>query len=188
MLHPEAIPLSSAGEASLLNPASPLARLLAAPMRPGQVIWIGLRPARRQPLLPVTHAELDPVNGLAGDHGTSRTRQVTLIQQEHLTAIAAYLGLAPIDPALLRRNILVRGINLHALKDRAFHLGSARLIATGACHPCSRMEELLGPGGYNAVRFHGGITARVLAAGHVRIGDAIHVDNLLDGEIKPAPP
>jgi MOSC domain-containing protein YiiM len=178
----------STGEASLLNPASPLARLLAAPMRPGEVTWIGLRPARRQPLLPVPLAALDPANGLAGDHGTSRTRQVTLIQQEHLSAIAAYLGLASIDPAVLRRNILVRGINLHALKHRTFHLGSTRLLATGDCHPCSRMEELLGPGGYNAVRFHGGITARVLAAGHVRIGDAIHADNRLDGEIEPAPP
>jgi MOSC domain-containing protein YiiM len=157
-------------------------------MRPGEVIWIGLRPARRQPLLSVAQAEMDPANGLIGDHGSSRTRQVTLMQQEHLTAIAGYLGVAAIDPALLRRNILVRGINLHALKDRTFQLGSARLLAIGDCHPCSRMEERLGRGGYNAVRGHGGITARVVTAGRVQIGDAISADNPLDGEIKPDPP
>jgi MOSC domain-containing protein YiiM len=37
----------------------------------------------------------------------------------------------------------------------------------------SRREEEFGPGGYNAVRHHGGITARVLAAGMVRIGDRV---------------
>ena len=155
---------------------SPLARLLRAPMRPGIVTWIGLRPARRQTLTEVAQAVLDPEEGLIGDHyrnHTSRSRQVTLIQTEHLAAIAAYLGLPPLEPGLLRRNIIVSGLNLHALKDRSFHLGSATLQATGECHPCSRMEEILGPGGYNAVRAHGGITARILRGGTVKPGDAI---------------
>ena len=162
--------------AANLNAASPLFRLLHAPMHPGRVTWIGLRPARRAPLLIVPQADLDPDNGLLGDHYQGRanpTRQVTLIQAEHLAAIAAYLGLAQIEPAVLRRNIVVAGINLHALKGRRLHLGSALLAATGECHPCSRMEEALGPGGYNAVRAHGGITARVIRAGQVSIGDAI---------------
>jgi MOSC domain-containing protein YiiM len=157
----------------LLNPASPLASLLPAPMRPGAVVWIGLRPNRRDVLVPVAEADLDRDAGLVGDHGHSRTRQVTLIQAEHLPAIAAYLGREGLDPGLLRRNIVVRGINLHALKDRTFRLGTAVLQATGECHPCSRMEAVLGPGGYNAVRGHGGITARVLTGGHVRIGDPL---------------
>jgi MOSC domain-containing protein YiiM len=144
-------------------------------MRPGAVVWIGLRPNRRDVLVPVAEADLDPDDGLIGDHGHSRTRQVTLIQAEHLPTIAAYLGLEGLDPALLRRNIVVRGINLHALKDRTFRLGTAVLQATGECHPCSRMEAVLGPGGYNAVRGHGGITARVQTGGHVRIGDPLDV-------------
>jgi MOSC domain-containing protein YiiM len=158
-----------------LNPASPLGRLLTAPIRPGVVVWIGLRPGRRQPLVPVTQADLD-VTGLVGDHYRSRTsqaRQVTIIQSEHITAVAAYLGIASIEPDQLRRNIVVSGINLFALKGQRFRLGSALLQATGECHPCSRMEETFGPGGYNAVRGHGGITARILCSGQVRIGDAI---------------
>jgi MOSC domain-containing protein YiiM len=139
------------------------------------VTWIGVRPERRQALESVTWAEMDLTAGLIGDHATSRTRQVTLVQTEHLAAIAAYLGRASVEPHLLRRNIVVRGINLHALKGRIFRLGSALMQATGECHPCSRMEEILGPGGYNAVRGHGGITARVLEAGQVRLGDSLDV-------------
>jgi MOSC domain-containing protein YiiM len=145
-------------------------------MRSGSITWIGLRPGRRQPLLPVEYAELDPHDGLIGDHyrsGGSRTRQVTLIQAEHLIAIAAYLRVGPLEPGLLRRNVVVSGINLLALKDQMFHLGSALLLTTGACHPCSRMEESLGPGGYTAVRGHGGITARVLVGGQFHLGDPV---------------
>jgi MOSC domain-containing protein YiiM len=159
-----------------LDPGSPLARLIDGPLRPGRVVWIGLRPARRAAMLVVEEAGFDPEQGLIGDHYSSRTggaRHVTLIQAEHLSAIASHLGRDALAPELLRRNIVVAGINLAALKGRRFRLGSAVLEATGECHPCSRMEQILGPGGYNAVRGHGGITARIVEGGEVAGGDAV---------------
>jgi len=78
-----------------------------------------------------------------------------------------------LSPEMLRRNIVVRGINLLALKDREFSIGSARLRMTGLCHPCSRMEEVLGEGGYNAMRGHGGINACVIQTGSIAIGDPV---------------
>lgn len=160
----------------MLNPASPLARLTEAPMLPGRIIWIGLRPARRAVMTVADLAMLDEGQGLIGDHYSSRTggaRHVTLIQQEHLAAIASHLGLTTVAPDLLRRNIVVAGINLLALKNHRFSLGGAVLAWTGECHPCSRMEEAFGPGGYNAVRGHGGITARVIESGTIVIGDRL---------------
>jgi MOSC domain-containing protein YiiM len=158
-----------------LNPASPLARLFDGPMRPGMVRWLGLRPARRMAMRAVASGMMDPKDGLVGDRysGQSGTRQVTLIQAEHLPAIAAFLGLDAVAPERLRRNIVVSGINLLALKGRRFQLGAAVLEMTGECHPCSRMEEEFGPGGYNAVRGHGGITARVVMGGAVLLGDGL---------------
>jgi MOSC domain-containing protein YiiM len=150
-------------------------------MRSGRVAWIGLRPERRNPVTPVQSAELIAGQGLAGDHyKTARDgpRQITLIQREDLEAIASFLGVARVDPGALRRNVMVEGINLLALKDRRIKLGEAELAWTGECDPCGRMDETLGPGGYNAVRRHGGITARVTKGGTVRVGDI--VERLLD--------
>ena len=68
---------------------------------------------------------------------------------------------------------MVSGINLLALKDREFKIGSATLKMTGLCHPCSRMEETFGSGGYNAVRGHGGINACVITPGVIQLNDKV---------------
>jgi len=156
-----------------LNPSSSLAQLLSAPMRPGLVVWLGVRPRRREPMLALRNVNLDVTNGILGDRYTraAGARQVTLIQSEHLAAIASHVGRSQVLPEDLRRNIVTHGINLIALKDKRFRIGSAILETTGECHPCSRMEEILGVGGYNAVRGLGGITARIIEGGTVGVGD-----------------
>jgi len=144
----------------------------------GSVVWIGVRPARRQPLQSVQSIAAHTEYGLDGDHYSKQAgnRQVTLIQAEHLDAVASMLGTASIDPGTVRRNIVVGGINLLALKDKRFRIGNAVLEYTGQCHPCSLMESALGPGGYNAMRGHGGITARVVGDGEIQVGDPVMVD------------
>jgi MOSC domain-containing protein YiiM len=78
-----------------------------------------------------------------------------------------------VNPQLLRRNLVVSGIPLIALKGRRFRIGEVLLEGTDACDPCSRMEAALGPGGYNAMRGHGGLCARIVEGGTIRIGDAL---------------
>lgn len=146
----------------------------------GTVEWIGLRPARREPIHVVEHAEIDVETGLIGDRYRGQPgsdRMVTLIQSEHLDAIASFLGRPTIDPSVLRRNIVVSGINLLSFKapdrEMTFRVGEAILRMTGNCHPCSRMEENLGPGGFSAMRGMGGITATVVQGGSVALGDEV---------------
>jgi MOSC domain-containing protein YiiM len=147
--------------------------LLSTVPQSGRVEWIGLRPARRAPVLPQQAVEALVANGLRGDrYDSSGKRQVTLIQAEHLPVMASLLHIS-IEPAMLRRNLMVSGVNLLALKGARFHIGEALLEGTGTCEPCSRMEDALGPGGYNAMRGHGGITARVIEAGWIKVGDAV---------------
>ncbi|WP_254439278.1 MOSC domain-containing protein [Ruegeria arenilitoris] len=112
-------------------------------------------------------------DGLDGDRSRAGKRAVTLIQREHLKAIGSYLGQGPVSPETLRRNLVVSGINLTALKGRKVQVGEAILRFTVICAPCSRMEEALGKGGYSAVRGHGGWCAEVVRPGRVALGDLV---------------
>nr|WP_101925359.1 MULTISPECIES: MOSC domain-containing protein [Luteimonas] len=143
--------------------------------RPGRVDWIGLRPARDVPMTVVAQARAATGGGLDGDRyaGGSGKRGLTLLQAEHLPAIAALTGHAALAPATLRRNLVVSGIPLIALKGRRFRVGDVVLEGTDPCDPCSRMESALGAGGYNAMRGMGGLCARIVEGGIVRLGDAV---------------
>jgi MOSC domain-containing protein YiiM len=154
-----------------------LADLLGVFPRAGRVEWIGLRNERRGAIETPQQVPAEAGRGLVGDRykGRSGKREVTLLQAEHLPVIAGLLGVAAVQPAQLRRNLIVSGINLLALRGQRFRIGTVELEGTGPCAPCSRMEETFGPGGYNAVRGHGGITARIVASGTIAVGDAVIV-------------
>ncbi|MGY3437640.1 MULTISPECIES: MOSC domain-containing protein [unclassified Marinovum] len=149
-----------------------LGAMIARNAREGRVGWIGVRPARRAEMRAVEAAEIG-LAGLAGDRARKGKRAVTLVQAEHLDVIAAFLGLRGVRPGDLRRNIVVSGINLIGLRKREVQVGEAVLLITGPCAPCSRMDEVFGPGGYAAVRGHGGMTAEVIRPGRLEIGDMV---------------
>lgn len=168
--------------------AALLPRLMASFPRPGRIEAIYLRVARDAPASPVESVEAVAGRGLAGDHAAGRSRpagrpgnrQVTLIQAEHLPAIASFIGREAIDPADLRRNLVVSGINLLAARSLfktqtlILQVGEeVQLLVTGPCQPCSRMEAALGAGGYNAMRGHGGVTAKVLVGGLIQVSDTV---------------
>ncbi|TRX76152.1 MOSC domain-containing protein [Pseudomonas mangiferae] len=160
----------------------PLQDLLATVPQRGRVRWIGVRPESRGPMLELDAVEARREAGLTGDHarpGPRNARQVTLIQWEHLAVVAALLG-RPVTPADLRRNLAIGGINLFSLKGRRFRIGTAVLETTGWCQPCARLEARLGEGTFQAMRGHGGITARVIAGGIIRLDDDVGVEPLPD--------
>ena len=161
-----------------MRPGQSLKQLMQNLPQTGRVEWIGVRGQKRQPLSEQQSVYANAGSGLEGDHYTGRSgkREVTLIQAEHITAIASLLHRDSIDPQLLRRNLVISGINLLALKGKLFRVGEAQLEMTGLCHPCSRMEDNLGPGGYNAMRGHGGINARIVQSGLIRLGDAVRAE------------
>ena len=141
----------------------------------GSVVSMSVRPERAKPVRVIDSVNALENKGLEGDRSKGGSRQVTFIQQEHLSAVASFLGKTELDFTLTRRNILVNGINLLSLKGKQFQIGTAVFEYSGECHPCSRMEEALGKGGYNAMRGHGGITARVINSGSLKVTDAVEV-------------
>lgn len=156
--------------------------------RHGRIEAILLRPARDEPALSVETAIAMAGRGLQGDRTADKRvsasgggkRQVSLLQAEHLPLIAAWAGLPQLDAGVLRRNLVVSGLNLLGARSPfadqhvQLHLGDEVVLElTGPCDPCSKMEAVLGRGGYNAMRGHGGLTARVLQGGKLRLGDAV---------------
>jgi MOSC domain-containing protein YiiM len=158
---------------------STIARLTRQFPRPGRVDAIVLRPARGVAARSVADVRAVAGTGLEGDRHHGGKRQVSLIQAEHLPVIAALQGLTFVDPVWLRRNLVVSGISVAAMKSPLaerpllFRVGAAILEVVDDCAPCSRMEEALGPGGYNAMRDHGGMVARIVEGGTIRVGDAV---------------
>jgi MOSC domain-containing protein YiiM len=180
---------ASRGAAAAVDSPS-LHELLRRFPHSGRVEALLLRPGRGLAALSVAQALFVEGAGIEGDRSAARAsarpgghkRQVTLIQAEHLPSIAAWSGRAALDAAELRRNVVVSGLNLLSARSPlagvafALHLGDEVVLdVTGPCDPCSKMEAVLGAGGYSAMRGHGGVTARVLHGGRVAVGDRVWV-------------
>jgi len=148
--------------------------MMARHARVGRLDWIGVRSDRRADVCAVDSAEV-ALGGLLDDHSRAGKRAVTLIQSEHLPVIEALAG-RPVTFFDLRRNLVVSGLNLAALRKARVQIGQVVLEIEGPCPPCSRMEESNGIGGYNAVRGHGGWYASVVTPGLVAVGDAVTPD------------
>lgn len=157
--------------------AATIKQLMATHAASGRLDWIGLRPAREAPMVACGRALAIAGRGLEGDrYAHDGKRQVTLLQAEHLPVVAALCGRAEVAPASLRRNLVVSGISVLSLKNQRFRIGAVLLEGSGPCEPCSKMETALGTGGYNAMRGHGGICARVLHGGEIVLGDPVVVE------------
>lgn len=142
----------------------------------GRVSWIGLRPAHGVAMQVVDAVVAIADRGLDGDRARRGARQVTLVQAEHLPVIARFASRAAVGPEQLRRNLVIEGINLLALAKLSFAVGDeVILVGTGPCAPCGKLDELIGPGGFQAARGHGGITARIERGGTLRVGDRVRV-------------
>ena len=154
----------------------------------GRVEAIVVRPERNEPAQYVDAVQAEPGFGLIGDRRAqakrtdlaARKRELTIIQAEHLPLIARWCGLEHIEATRLRRNLVISGVNLLAMKSPfadvrlEWQIGSDVCIeVTGPCDPCSKMEVELGSGGYNAMRGHGGVTAMVAVGGVIRVGDVV---------------
>ncbi|MEM9692621.1 MAG: MOSC domain-containing protein [Myxococcota bacterium] len=157
---------------------SKLIEELGNQLHPGILRWIGLRPTKGAPMVAVPEVEAITDQGLVGDRSSAkvgRKRQVSIIQAEHLPVVASLCRVDEVMPAQCRRNLVVEGFSVASLRTARFAIGEVEFVGSGYCHPCGKMNRSVAPGGFQAMRGHGGIVARVTAGGVVRVGDPVRL-------------
>jgi MOSC domain-containing protein YiiM len=125
-------------------------------------------------------AQVVPGGGLEGDRhqrvppGEGWIRELTLITAEALEDLAR-AGLA-LPPGGSRRQLTTRGIDLNALVGRRFRVGDVLLEGTKPCRPCDHLEAMTQPGVKAALENKGGLCARILTGGVLRVGDVVALE------------
>jgi MOSC domain-containing protein YiiM len=145
----------------------------------GSVVSIHLARAEGAATLAVPEVRAVVGAGLEGDRyfqpaaGGGPERDVTLIQQEALEAVAREHGIV-LAPGEHRRNVVTAGVPLNDLIGQEFQVGQVRLRGLELSEPCRYLEELTGrPGLLRALVHRGGLGARILGGGVIRVGDPV---------------
>jgi MOSC domain-containing protein YiiM len=135
-------------------------------------------------MTPVDAVEAIAESGLAGDRYQTGTgfyspkprpdggRHLTLIEAEALEAVSQELDLA-FSGAECRRNVTTRGIRLVDLLGRRISIGSVVCEGVDHCPPCEHLVQLTGKPVLKPLVERGGIRARIVEGGILRVGDAI---------------
>ncbi|GAB3672952.1 MOSC domain-containing protein [Angustibacter aerolatus] len=121
--------------------------------------------------------------GIVGDRFYGKVSRlassVSFVAAEALEAVEDELGLArgSLDARLTRRNVVVRGIDLNALRHTEFMLdagaGPVSFRAAGETSPCAWMDDRLAPGARDALRGRGGLRADPTTSGRLRVGPVV---------------
>jgi MOSC domain-containing protein YiiM len=133
-------------------------------------IWI--KRVRRGRMDAADSAELVADRGLVGNANQGGRRQVTIIDSTAWRDMMEELR-ADIPPAARRANLMLSGIPLKKSRGQLLEIGDCRLEIMGETRPCERMDEALA--GLRAAMspdWRGGVFAKVLVGGWIRVGDA----------------
>ena len=133
------------------------------------------KPPGEHPVEAVPEVECVEGKGLRGDrffgHGENYKGQITFIAREDIEEVAKALGREPPDPASFRRNVVTGGVNLHDWIGRRFRIQGILFEGVEHCRPCYWMDRAVGPGAEKAMDGRGGLRARILSSGILRINE-----------------
>jgi MOSC domain-containing protein YiiM len=99
------------------------------------------------------------------DYKENYKGQITFFALEVFEELCAALNVQSCWPALVRRNVVTRGVDLNTLIDREFELQGVRFYGTGECRPCYWMDRAIAPGAERFLQGQGGLRARILSDG-----------------------
>jgi MOSC domain-containing protein YiiM len=128
------------------------------------------------PLVEVSRIECVAGRGIRGDrfydYRQKYKGQITFFSAEVFEELSRHFGLTNKSPAVLRRNVIVSGIDLHDLIGEEFAIQGVRLRGTGHCAPCYWMDQAFAPGTEKFLKKNGGLRAEIMSNGVIAVGDA----------------
>jgi MOSC domain-containing protein YiiM len=138
------------------------------------------RPDADTAALPVERREQVEVRadlGIVGDRYSGRPAHrdasVTVLAVESLEELAAELGSGPWDPLAARRNVVLRGAEVEALRGQPFSLDGVLLAGGRPANPCAWLDLALVPGAHRGLRGRAGIRCAARGDGVLRLGPAV---------------
>ena len=131
------------------------------------------RAAGNFPLLEVETVECVAGRGLRGDRffdfKNDYKGQITFFSGEVFDDVCRTLCVSGKQPGVTRRNVLTRGVDLNSLIGARFALQGIEFEGVGECRPCYWMDQAIAPGAEKALQGRGGLRARILTSGILRV-------------------
>ncbi len=133
------------------------------------------RGALAHPMITEERLQCLPGRGVVGDRfldfGENSKGQITFFAGEVHAQLLAEFHLER-EPSVYRRNVVTEGIDLGGLIGREFQVQGVRFEGVEECRPCYWMDEVCAPGAEAFLRGRGGLRARILSDGILRVGPA----------------
>jgi len=125
------------------------------------------------PTLEVKEIECVAGKGLFGDRffgfKEDYKGQVTFLAGEVFDEVCQNLGVSNKHPGVTRRNVITRGVDLNSLVGKTFVVQGIEFEGTAECSPCNWMNLAIAPGAEAALHACGGLRARILTDGVLRV-------------------
>jgi MOSC domain-containing protein YiiM len=94
--------------------------------------------------------------------------QITFFSLEVFDELCGALEVQGCSPALTRRNVFTRGVDLNELIGQAFEIQRIRFHGIEESRPCYWMDRAIAPGTEKLLKGRGGLRARILTDGTLR--------------------
>ena len=128
------------------------------------------------PLVEVSRIECGAGHGIRGDrfydYRKNYKGQITFFSAEIFEKLAGHFGITSKSPGVLRRNVIVSGIDLQELIGEEFSIQGVRFRGTGHCRPCYWLDQAFAAGTEEFLEGNGGLRAEILSDGAIAVGDA----------------
>ncbi len=128
------------------------------------------------PLQEVSSIECVAGHGIRGDrfydYRDDYKGQITFFSEEVFDRLSAAFSEVKKSPGMLRRNVIVSGVDLNALIGETFALQDVRFLGTAHCKPCFWLDTAFAPGAEAWLKGNGGLRAQILTSGRLNTGAA----------------